>query len=887
MTHENNDNISQEISNAAALNSESANYEDKTVYSPTTVSESIGHQKSTSDSEDNVHHENLECQIEQVTHIQQNDEPEINDQVDFIQEKNLLKNDKFRNSELEKNFKNKDSSSPSAESENTLIEVDNVCIEENEDLQKIENTLETDTLLKSNASINLIEISMEQTSGNINKTDSEKISDVSQSARIDEKEYNSNLEPLDTENIISDSDHNDSILENKSLQKEVSEIIDSTDFLSDESNNQNIKTKIDIQKSQKSELNANQEGDDKIVQYTDHTAVVDIKEQTSENLQEIEIYQNTDFSVGTIDLKCNIECSESKKTEELEIKIVDNKILQSNQVLSLDAPSEELMECSEISVNAIKNRSNEELKNDSPKNNLETSQSLENSPIDSLKMDNKHKNVEKASTSSDRKEEIENDSMIEQQIFSKINKESIDDSSDIKQSENIAKINNENLPVKTFSDEFNETVTDTDVESEAVVKEKEDNITEFNSELQQEELDPSEKTRNINLKKEIISSEENLKVEKQDSEKSYSSISFFQDFSKKVLQKDISEDRKIQENIKASEILDNVSLSKFQSSDVESSSSNEIENKLDLNMDELLEPQQNIENLTESETFILQDTEAVSFIQDSQNTPEIHSNSADEKLLNQEKDDFEFQSAEKEDDISLVFEESSQSPKELQNENFEDNLFNKYEQNTIESEDVALESNEETKLMNACKNEELNRSLTAEISEFSSEPETLKQVENTEHLLNQATCSKPDFEPLTEVSELESAVKFLQESEKQVSDLPSVGDPISERSSSIYVSVEDSECDHSFASVSKSEISTDPIAISESEIISEAAKLESERVENLEEQQEQESLLEGADDVTITESNLPTEHEKLSVKITNLPENQEGDNLIKSSSEVT
>ncbi|XP_011497278.1 PREDICTED: uncharacterized protein LOC105361725 [Ceratosolen solmsi marchali] len=92
------------------------------------------------------------------------------------------------------------------------------------------------------------------------------------------------------------------------------------------------------------------------------------------------------------------------------------------------------------------------------------------------------------------------------------------------------------------------------------------------------------------------------------------------------------------------------------------------------------------------------------------------------------------------------------------------------------------------------------------------------------------------IEKLPEILELESAVRYLQESEKKEIKPIKVfkNSSINKENSSIFVAVEDSVCDNVSELISNLQGATDPIAISEAEIISEAAKLENERKEKLE-----------------------------------------------------
>lgn len=114
----------------------------------------------------------------------------------------------------------------------------------------------------------------------------------------------------------------------------------------------------------------------------------------------------------------------------------------------------------------------------------------------------------------------------------------------------------------------------------------------------------------------------------------------------------------------------------------------------------------------------------------------------------------------------------------------------------------------------------------------------LQNVDRGESL-HDAPSAIETSQPSSEISELESAVKFLQESEEQAMDSPLVLSPkivesvvgdISKQAaaSSLFVPDEDM-CDNAELDTDLQNIATDSISISEAEIISEAAKLESER----------------------------------------------------------
>ncbi|CAL7943066.1 unnamed protein product [Xylocopa violacea] len=115
----------------------------------------------------------------------------------------------------------------------------------------------------------------------------------------------------------------------------------------------------------------------------------------------------------------------------------------------------------------------------------------------------------------------------------------------------------------------------------------------------------------------------------------------------------------------------------------------------------------------------------------------------------------------------------------------------------------------------------------------------LDNVDQSENL-NDAPSGVETSQPSSEISELESAVKFLQESEEQAMDsslelspkmVESVVDDISKQAaaSSLFVHDEDICENTSELEAELQNITTDSISISEAEIISEAAKLESEK----------------------------------------------------------
>ncbi|KOX77845.1 PHD finger protein 10 [Melipona quadrifasciata] len=113
----------------------------------------------------------------------------------------------------------------------------------------------------------------------------------------------------------------------------------------------------------------------------------------------------------------------------------------------------------------------------------------------------------------------------------------------------------------------------------------------------------------------------------------------------------------------------------------------------------------------------------------------------------------------------------------------------------------------------------------------------LRNVDHDENLDDTPTAIETS-QPSSEISELESAVKFLQESEEQAMDSPlvlspkmmeSVVDDISKEADASLFVHEDMCENTSELEAELQKIATDSISISEAEIISEAAKLESER----------------------------------------------------------
>ncbi|XP_014218289.1 abnormal long morphology protein 1 [Copidosoma floridanum] len=134
------------------------------------------------------------------------------------------------------------------------------------------------------------------------------------------------------------------------------------------------------------------------------------------------------------------------------------------------------------------------------------------------------------------------------------------------------------------------------------------------------------------------------------------------------------------------------------------------------------------------------------------------------------------------------------------------------------------------------KSSEISFEKESEIRDSTLESE--ENFEETEALENDGGENQETVETMIETSESETAVKFLQESEENIENTKMEQKTTGEGNSSEFISVDDNTlCDN--ASDLASEINLDPIAISEAEIISEAAKLESEKKKRLELQQQQ------------------------------------------------
>ncbi|XP_058799516.1 uncharacterized protein LOC131669003 [Phymastichus coffea] len=217
----------------------------------------------------------------------------------------------------------------------------------------------------------------------------------------------------------------------------------------------------------------------------------------------------------------------------------------------------------------------------------------------------------------------------------------------------------------------------------------------------------------------------------------------------------------------------------------------EIENQRPLELDALVNPalKLNDPNLLKKDTVEIENTERSTELENSKSLMEIK-----ERMEN----------IEQSSDL-----EKSKSDMEIENQVIEMDtlkITNIEENNVLEDPKSALE----------IKDQQL---LTRDESESTAE----FILEETEKVIDESSV---------EISELESAVKFLQESEQTHG---SQVESTNEENSSIFVSVEESECGNASELISDlSEASLDPIAISEAEIISEAAKLENERKEKLE-----------------------------------------------------
>ncbi|OXU22411.1 hypothetical protein TSAR_016463 [Trichomalopsis sarcophagae] len=263
---------------------------------------------------------------------------------------------------------------------------------------------------------------------------------------------------------------------------------------------------------------------------------------------------------------------------------------------------------------------------------------------------------------------------------------------------------------------------------------------------------------------------------------------------------------------------------------------------------------------------------------DTSNLPDIDFQSLDEKsqdslsILNalqsesisidQEKENNKFESTGKEDEISLIFDESSQSPRHT--DKFVNDVYKTcVPDDTINSNHTPVDNIEEFNESSSM--HEQQDDISGEIKEDTNvalsldngaQSEDMKAPEN--HLKAFLNIEDANIEDSAEISELESAVKFLQESEEQdIQNSRIVQDNnVNERNTSIFVAVDDSICDNASEHVSDlPETTLDPIAISEAEIISEAAKLESERKEKLQldhqfESAEQTSIDLGSTDIT-------------------------------------
>ncbi|CAD1469881.1 unnamed protein product, partial [Heterotrigona itama] len=157
-------------------------------------------------------------------------------------------------------------------------------------------------------------------------------------------------------------------------------------------------------------------------------------------------------------------------------------------------------------------------------------------------------------------------------------------------------------------------------------------------------------------------------------------------------------------------------------------------------------------------------------------------------------------------------------------------------ENNLAEDDLAAENLVTDMNDNTADSSNVERSTDIEI-ELSSDI-LLHNVDHDENLDDAPTAIETS-QPSSEISELESAVKFLQESEEQAMDSPlvlspkmmeSVVDDISKQTDASSLFVHEDMCENtSELEAELQKIATDSIAISEAEIISEAAKLESER----------------------------------------------------------
>ncbi|KAK9298479.1 hypothetical protein QLX08_008253 [Tetragonisca angustula] len=157
-------------------------------------------------------------------------------------------------------------------------------------------------------------------------------------------------------------------------------------------------------------------------------------------------------------------------------------------------------------------------------------------------------------------------------------------------------------------------------------------------------------------------------------------------------------------------------------------------------------------------------------------------------------------------------------------------------ENNLAEDDLAAENLVTDMNDNTTDSPNVERSTDIEI-ELSSDI-LLRNVDHDENLDDAPTAIETS-QPSSEISELESAVKFLQESEEQAMDSPlvlspkmmeSVVDDISKQADASSLFVHEDMCENtSELEAELQKIATDSISISEAEIISEAAKLESER----------------------------------------------------------